>query len=119
MSGPAPLVRELDRGEEIRIPEVGDAQVILEGPREATTLDPGVAHLVFAHPSGRTIGLNWAPPDGEADWDVIRLLADEEGFQHALLVRPDDTVRLLTRRPPGQPDDWEDRGTVQTVERVE
>lgn len=119
MAEPAALVRELDRGDEVQIPDVGPAQVLLPAPREATTLEPGVAHAVFAHPSGRTIGLNWAPSAGDADWEELRLLADEDGVQHALLLRRDGEVRLLTRRPPGQPDDWEDRGAVTTIERLE
>jgi hypothetical protein len=119
MSEPATLVRELERGDEVRIPDVGPAQVLLPAPREATTLEPGVAHAVFAHPSGRTIGLNWAPPAGDADWEELRLLADEDGYQHALLLRPGAEVRLLTRRPPGQPDDWEDRGEVTGIERAD
>lgn len=114
-------VRDLHRGDTLRIatPAVGDVTVLVPHPRESTRVEPGVEHLVFTRPNGRMVGLNWAPTDADPAWEECTLVADDDGYQHALLVRANDEVRLLTRREPGRPDDWEDRGRVTALERVD
>lgn len=85
-------------------------------PRETTDMAPGVKQFVFTHASGRMIGLNWeVPDDGDDNWEECTLVVDNDGWQHALLLRRNGDIHLLTRREPGEPDDWEDRGLVNEV----
>lgn len=112
-------VRELELNDVVQLtePDIGQATVLVPEPRETTTLESGEEHFVFTHHSGRMIGLNWDAGDGE--WTECVLVRDTDGFHHAILCQPDGEVRLLTRREPGQPDDWEDRGDVTRMEVVE
>lgn len=114
------VVRELERNDVVQLtePDIGETTVLVPEPRETTTLNSGEEHFVFTHHSGRMIGLNWdAPDDGE--WDECVLVRDTDGYHHALLSRPNGETYLLTRREPGLPDDWEDRGVVTGIEAIE
>lgn len=112
-------VRDLERNDVVHLsePDIGEVTVLIPEPRKTTTLTSGEEHFVFAHHSGRLIGLNWdASDDGE--WDECILVRDTDGYHHVLLCRPGGEVRLLTRREPGQPDDWENRGVVTEMEVI-
>lgn len=118
----ARVVRELSPGDEIIVadPEVGKVGVIIRAPQETAKIAPGIQQFVFTHESGRIIGMNRNLGVDEDDgWEMCRLVVDEDGFQHALLVRQNGDVHLHTRRPPGQPEDWEHRGIVEAIERLE
>lgn len=122
MSEIAEIVRALTPGDEVRVvePEVGTVGVIIRGPQETAEIAPGIQQLVFTHESGRIIGMNRNLGVDEDDgWEICRLVVDEDGFQHALLLRKNGDVHLHTRREPGQPEDWEHRGVVEAVEQPE
>lgn len=122
MSETATVVKELNRGDRLRVsdPDVGEVSVIVYAPQETAEVAPGIQQFVFTHEAGRIIGMNRSlGVDEDAGWDVCRLVVDEDGFQHALLVRSNGDVHLHTRREPGQPEDWEHRGVVEAVERLE
>jgi hypothetical protein len=115
MPTPATVVRNLDHGDSVRVtdPDIGDVSVIVYRPTETADVAPGVQQFVFTHESGRIIGMNRTlGVDEESDWEACPLVVDEDGFQHALLLRADGDVHLHTRREPGQPEDWEHRGVV-------
>lgn len=119
MSETATVVRDLDRGDVVRVtdPDIGEVSVLVYGPQETTELAPGIQQFVFTHESGRVIGMNRSlGTDEDGDWDACRLVVDEDGLQHALLVRPSGEIHLHTRREPGQPEDWEHRGVVRSLE---
>jgi hypothetical protein len=122
MSDPATVVRELTYGDTARItdPDVGEVSVVVYEPQETTEIAPGIQQFVFTHESGRIIGMNRATGvDANAGWEECRLVVDEDGFQHALLVRSNGELHLHTRREPGQPEDWEHRGEVMGIESLE
>lgn len=106
MSRPETTPWSADRHDQFAIesPDIGDVTVLLPEPKERTQLSDGRNHLVFVRPNGRMVGLN-APVDVDVE-DCV-LLEDEEGFQHAIADSDDSGAVLLTRRPPGEPDDWE------------
>jgi hypothetical protein len=115
----ATVVRDLRPGDELQVtdPDVGTVGVVIDGPQETTEVAPGVQQFVFTHESGRIIGMNRSlGPDEDGGWEACRLVADDDGFQHALLVRSNGDVHLHTRREPGQPEDWEHRGVVEAIE---
>ena len=121
MSAIADVVRDMAPGDEICVadPEVGKVGVIIRGPQETAELGPGIQQFVFTHESGRIIGMNRNLGVDEDDgWEACRLV-DEDGFQHALLLRTNGDVHLHTRREPGQPEDWEHRGVVEEIEQPE
>jgi hypothetical protein len=122
MSDTAAVVRELDYGDAARVtdPEVGEVSVVVYRPQETAEVAPGIQQFVFTHDSGRIIGMNRSLGVNEDDdWDACRLVVDEDGFQHALLLRSNGDVHLHTRREPGQPEDWEHRGVVEGIEPLE
>lgn len=122
MSEIADIVRDLTPGDEVRVadPEIGEVAVMVRAPQETAEVAPGIQQFVFTHESGRIIGMNRSlGPDEDDGWDVCRLVADPDGFQHALLLRSNGDVHLHTRREPGQPEDWEHRGLVEGLERPE
>ncbi|WP_276259113.1 hypothetical protein [Haloglomus litoreum] len=118
----ATAVRDLSRGDTVRVtdPDIGEVEVLIQRPQETAEVAPGIQQFVFTHQSGRIIGMNRSlGVDEDDDWDVCRLVADPDGFQHALLLRSNGDVHLHTRREPGQPEDWEHRGVVEGLERAE
>lgn len=118
----ASVVRGLNRNQQLRLtdPDVGEITVMIPEPRETADVTPGVKHFVFTHASGRMIGLNWEVPDDSDDtWEECTLVADADRWQHVLILRGNGEVHLLTRREPGEPDDWEDRGMVNEIVEVE
>lgn len=122
MSGTATVISDLNRGDRLRVsdPDIGEVSVIVHAPQETGEVAPGIQQFVFTHESGRIIGMNRSlGVDEDTGWDVCRLVVDEDGFQHAILVRTDGEVHLHTRREPGQPEDWEHRGVVKQVEPAE
>lgn len=122
MSDTAAVVRELDYGDAARVtdPEVGEVSVVVYRPQETAEVAPGIQQFVFTHDSGRIIGMNRSLGVNEDDdWDACRLVVDEDGFQHALLLRSNGDVHLHTRREPGQPEDWEHRGVVEGIKPLE
>jgi hypothetical protein len=122
MSEAATVVRNLDHGDTVRVsdPDVGEVTVVIYRPQETAEIGPGIQQFVFTHESGRIIGMNRSLDiDEESDWDACPLVVDEDGFQHTLLVRPSGEVHLHTRREPGQPEDWEHRGVVCDIERLD
>lgn len=122
MSESATVVRNLDHGDLVRVtdPDIGEVSVIVYRPQETAQIAPGVQQFVFTHESGQIIGMNRSlEMDEDDDWDACRLVVDEDGYQHALLVRPSGEVHLHTRREPGQPEDWEHRGVVRHLEPLE
>lgn len=119
MSKSATVVRNLDHGDIVRVtdPDIGEVSVIVYRPQETAEIAPGIQQFVFTHESGQIIGMNRSLETDEDDgWDACRLVVDEDGYQHALLVRPSGEVHLHTRREPGQPEDWEHRGVVGGIE---
>lgn len=113
------VVRDLQRGDTVRVtdPDIGEVSVLIYRPQETGEVAPGIQQFVFTHESGRIIGMNRAlGPDEDDGWDACRLVTDEDDFQHVLLLRPDGEVHLHTRREPGQPEDWEHRGVVESIE---
>jgi hypothetical protein len=122
MSEIATAVRDLSRGDTVRVtdPDIGEVGVLVQRPQETAEVAPGIQQFVFTHESGRIIGMNRSlGPDEDDGWDACRLVADPDGFQHALLLRSNGDVHLHTRREPGQPEDWEHRGLVEGLERPE
>lgn len=122
MSKSATLVRNLDHGDAVRVtnPDIGEVSVIVHRPQETAKIAPGIQQFVFTHESGRIIGMNRSLEIDENDgWDVCRLVVDEDGYQHVLLIRPSGEVHLHTRREPGQPDDWKHRGVIGSIERLD
>jgi hypothetical protein len=122
MSETATVVRDLNRGDTVRVtePDIGEVSVLVYRPQETAEVAPGIQQFVFTHESGRIIGMNRSlGVDEDDDWDACRLVADPDGFQHALLLRGNGEVHLHTRREPGQPEDWEHRGVVKGIERLE
>ncbi|MFB6165354.1 MAG: hypothetical protein ABEJ31_09380 [Haloarculaceae archaeon] len=122
MSDPAAVVRNLDHGDLLRVadPDVGEVSVIVYRPQETDEIAPGIQQFVFTHESGQIIGMNRSLEVNEDDgWDACPLVVDEDGYHHALLVRPSGDVHLHTRREPGQPGDWEHRGVVRDLEPLE
>lgn len=118
----ATVVRNLDHGDAVRVtdPDIGEVSVIVYRPQETTELGPGIQQFVFTHESGRIIGMNRSIDLEESgDWEACPLVIDEDGYQHALLVRPNGEVHIHTRREPGQPEDWEHRGVVGSIERLD
>jgi hypothetical protein len=122
MSETATVVRDLNHGDTVRVtePDIGEVSVLVYRPQETAEVAPGIQQFVFTHESGRIIGMNRSlGVDEDDDWDACRLVADPDGFQHALLLRGNGEVHLHTRREPGQPEDWEHRGVVEGIERLE
>lgn len=122
MSDAATVVRELTHGDAVRVtePDLGEVSVIVYEPQETMEVAPGIQQFVFTHESGQIIGMNRSlGADADNDWEACRLVIDDDGFQHALLLRPNEDVHLHTRREPGQPEDWEHRGVVEELERLE
>jgi hypothetical protein len=122
MAEPATVVRNLDHGDVVRVtdPDIGEVSVIVHSPQETAEIGPGIQQFVFTHESGRIIGMNRSIDLDEDDgWDACRLVIDEDGYQHALLVRASGDVHLHTRREPGQPEDWEHRGLVESLEPLD
>lgn len=118
----ATVVRNLDHGDAVRVtdPNIGEVSVLVYEPQETAEIAPGIQQFVFTHESGRMIGMNRSLGVDEDDgWDTCRLVADADGFQHALLIRPSGEVHLHTRQEPGQPDDWKHRGVVDDIERLD
>jgi hypothetical protein len=118
----ATVVRNLDHGDTVRLtdPDVGVVSVVIYRPQETAEIGPGIQQFVFTHESGRIIGMNRSLDSNEdSDWEACPLVVDEDGFQHALLVRPSGEVHLHTRREPGQPEDWEHRGVVGGIQRLD
>lgn len=106
------LIPDAERGDQLLIksPEVGKVTVLLPEPRKRTTLQDGRHHFVFVRPSGRMVGMN---VPGDIDVERSLLVEDEDGFQHAIVAGFNGEAALYTRRPPGQPDDWEQRDTIE------
>lgn len=122
MAEPATVVRNLTYGDIARVtdPDIGEVSVVVFRPQETTEVAPGIQQFVFTHESGRIIGMNRTLDAGEdGDWETCRLVVDEDGFQHALLLRPNGDLHLHTRREPGEPDDWEHRGIVRDIDPLE
>jgi hypothetical protein len=122
MVDPATVVRDLTYGDTARVadPDVGEVSVMVFRPQETAEVAPGIQQFVFTHESGRIIGMNRTlAADEDGDWEACRLVVDDDGFQHALLLRPNGDLHLHTRREPGEPDDWEHRGVVQNIEPLE
>lgn len=122
MSEIADIVRELAPGDEVRVadPEIGEVAVMVRAPQETAEVAPGIQQFVFTHESGRIIGMNRSLGVDEDDgWEKCRLVMDEDGWQHTLLLRTNGDVHLHTRQEPGQPEDWEHRGVVEEMERLE
>lgn len=119
MTETATVVRNLDHGDRVRMtdPDIGEVSVIVYRPQETAEIAPGIQQFVFTHNSGQIIGMNRSlEMDEDDDWDACPLVVDEDGYQHALLVRPSGEVHLHTRQEPGQPEDWEHRGVVRHLE---
>lgn len=108
MTEQEPSPWSVSRGDELHVktPAIEDVTVLLDEPRERTTLPDGRSHLVFVRASGNMVGVNL---DLEADVDRCVLVEDEDGFQHVLVRSSDSEEVVFTRRQPGQPDDWERR----------
>jgi hypothetical protein len=122
MSDVATVVRGLDHGDGVSVtdPDIGEVSVVVHRPQETAEIGPGVQQFVFTHESGRIIGMNRSVGiDEDGDWEACPLVADEDGYQHALLLRSDGEVHLHTRREPGQPENWEHRGVVGGIERLD
>lgn len=122
MSDPATVVRELSYGDTVRVtdPDIGEVSVLVYRPQETAEVAPGIQQFVFTHESGQIIGMNRTLDATEDNaWEACRLVVDEDGFQHALLLRPNGDLHLHTRQEPGQPEDWEHRGVVRTLEPLE
>lgn len=122
MSEAASVVEELDYGDTVRVtdPDLGEVSVIVYRPQQTAEIAPGIQQFVFTHESGRAIGMNRSVGvDENGGWNAARLVADEDGYQHVLLVRAGGDVDLHTRREPGQPEDWEHRGRVRELDPVE
>lgn len=122
MPDPGTVVRDLTRGDTVRVtnPDIGEVSVVVRRPQETAEIAPGIQQFVFTHQSGRIIGMNRTLAANEDDdWEVCRLVVDEDGFQHVLLLRPNGELHLYTRREPGEPDDWEHRGIVHGIEPLE
>jgi hypothetical protein len=122
MSESAAIVRGLTPGDEIRVtePDIGKVAVIIPEPQETAEVAPGIQQFVFTHESGRIIGMNRSLGiDEDSGWETCRLVIDDDGFQHSLLLRSNGDVHLHTRREPGQPEDWEHRGVVEGIELLE
>lgn len=119
MLDPATVVRELSYGDTVRVtdPDIGEVTVFVYRPQETAEVAPGIQQFVFTHESGQIIGMNRTlDADEDDDWEACRLVVDEDGFQHALLLRPNGDLHLHTRREPGRPEDWEHRGLVSDIE---
>lgn len=98
-------------------PDIGEVSVLVYRPQETAEVAPGIQQFIFTHESGQMIGMNRTLDAAEDDnWEACRLVVDEDGFQHALLLRPNGDLHLHTRREPGRPEDWEHRGLVQGIE---
>lgn len=122
MPDPDTVVRELSYGDTARVsdPDIGEVSVLVYRPQETAEVAPGIQQFVFTHESGQIIGMNRTLDANEDDnWEACRLVIDEDGFHHALLLRPNGDLHLHTRREPGRPEDWEHRGVVQTLEPLE
>jgi hypothetical protein len=109
---------DAERGDRILIesPDIGEVTVLFSEPRERTRLQDGRNHLVFVRSSGRMVGMNTS---GDIDIDRCILVEDEDGFQHAVVRGAESGASLFTRRPPGEPDDWERRQGFETNAVVE
>lgn len=122
MPDPATVVRELSYGDTLHVtdPDIGEVSVMVCRPQETAEIAPGIQQFVFTHESGQIIGMNRRLDAAEDDnWEVCRLIVDEDGFQHALLLRPNGDLHLHTRREPGRPEDWDHRGVVRNLEPLE
>ena len=122
MTEPDTVIRDLTYGDAARVtePDIGEVSVMVFQPQETAEVAPGIQQFVFTHESGRIIGMNRTlGADEDGDWEACRLVVDEDGFQHALLLRPNGDLHLYTRREPGEPEDWEHRGVVQSIEPLE
>jgi hypothetical protein len=122
MPDPSDVVRNLEHGDLARVtdPDIGEVSVMVFRPQETAEIAPGIQQFVFTHKSGQIIGMNRTLDANEdGNWEACRLVVDEDGFQHALLLRPNGDLHLHTRREPGEPDDWEHRGVVQNIEPLE
>jgi|APHM01.1.fsa_nt_gi hypothetical protein len=116
------VVRGLNHGDRAHVsdPDIGEVSVMVFEPQETAEITPGVQQFVFTHRSGQIIGMNRTLDANEDhSWEVCRLVVDEDGFQHTLLLRPDGELHLHTRQEPGEPDDWEHRGVVQDIDPLE
>lgn len=104
---------DAERGDRLLIqsPDIGEVTVLLPDSREETRLKDGRNHLVFVRANGRMVGINLP---GDIDVERCLLLEDDEGFQHAVVRGAESEPLLFTRRPPGQPDDWERREDFET-----
>ena len=111
MQQPEPQIWSVQPGDEFSIesPEIGTVSVLRPKSREQTQLGNGRHHVVFVRPNGRMIGMN-VPKDIEPEQCI--LVEDEEGYQHAVVGHNGNSA-LLTRRQPGEPDDWERRENLE------
>lgn len=103
---------DAERGDRLQVqsPDIGEVTVLLADPRKRTRLEDGKNHLVFVRANGRMVGIN---VPGDIDVDRCLLLEDGDGFQHAAVRGAESGALLFTRRPPGQPDDWERREALE------
>lgn len=111
-------VWDAEPGDQLTIesPAIGEVNVLVSATREQTTLQDGRTHLVFVRGNGRMVGIN-VPQ--EIDVDRSLLVEDTDRFQHALVKDNDGDLSLFTRRPPGEPDDWERRESIETSGVIE
>lgn len=109
---------DAERGDRLLIesPDIGEVTVLLPHSKKQTRLQDGRDHLVFVRANGRMVGIN---VPGDIDVDRCILLEDEDGFQHAVVRGAKSEAFLFTRRPPGQPDDWERREAFETNAVIE
>lgn len=111
-------VWDAEPGDQLTIesPAIGEVNVLVSATREQTTLQDGRTHLVFVRGNGRMVGIN-VPQ--EIDVDRSLLVEDTDRFQHALVKDNDGDLSLFTRHPPGEPDDWERRESIETSGVIE
>lgn len=104
----------VNRGDKLRIqsPDIGDVTVLVSEPRKETTLPDGRAHAVFVLSDGQMAGINFPP---ETDIERSILVEDEDRYQHIIGRTVDGKELILTRREPGQPEDWEERDGFDVV----
>lgn len=102
------------RGNQLRVqtPDIGDVTVLVPKPREETTLPEGRDHAVFVRANGQMVGINF-PPELEIERSI--LVEDEDLYQHVFAQTSSGEELVLTRRQPGQPDDWEQRDGFDVV----
>lgn len=103
-----------NRGDQLRIdsPDIGDVIVLVSEPREQTTLPDGRAHAVFVRANGQMVGVNF-PANLELERSI--LVEDEDLYQHIVARTSSGDELILTRRQPGQPEDWERRDGFDVV----